>query len=163
MSESDTKPTAPNSRAIPLFSAVAALMSLLTAAVGPFAQTVKVVRVDSTSAQTKSPGTAGDFTLEISAMDLAPAERAPSSSSSSSSTPKHSKTSQPEKPAKIVQPLSGHWESAAQLELPLADVPPTAAFVIPAWTRVVSASPFCTDVRPSLQAPIKAGRAPPIL
>lgn len=159
MSESGTKPTV---RAMPLFSAVAALMSLLTAAAGPFSQTVKVVRADATpvqksSGQKSSESLTSDFTLEISAIDLVPpAETAPAH--------KHSKTQSrntQDKTQKIVQTLSGHWESSAQTELPLADVPSSATWVAPAWTQADSVPTRRVDAAITFRAPIKAGRAPP--
>ena len=152
MKQSDVKTT---SRTIPLFSAVAALMSLLTAAAGPFSQTVKVVRVDTATPENRT----GDFELEISAIDLAPQPENTPAKQKSQTHPQ----SAPEKSAKIAQPLSGHWESAAQIDLPLADVPAATALVSPAWTRAQITDVPHTEVFSSHQAPIKAGRAPPYI
>ncbi len=152
MKQSDAKTTG---RAIPLFSAVAALMSLLTAAAGPFSQTVKVVRVDSATPENRT----GDFELEISAIDLAPK---PEDTSSKPKQQTHSQSA-PEKSAKIVQPLSGHWESAAQIDLPVADVPAATPLVSPTWIHASSTDVPNTAVVSSHQAPIKAGRAPPYI
>lgn len=139
-----------SSRAIPLFSAVAALMSLLTAAAGPFAQTVKVVRVE-----TPDHTRPGEFELIVSAIDaVPPGNDAPTSKSQSQSAPDQS--------AKIVQPLSGHWESAAQIHIPLADVPAPAAFVIPIRTTIASFQAQVSDTPHFRQVRVKSGRAPPL-
>lgn len=138
-------------RSIPLFSAVAAVMSLLTAAAGPFAQTVKVVRVEPTSGHAQI----SEFELVVSAIDAAPRK---------TDTPKTTSPSQhsPDQSAKITQPLSGHWESAAQLHVPLIDGPAQTAFVIPVFRKAPAFETQFVHVALSRQVPIKFGRAPPL-
>jgi hypothetical protein len=138
-------------RSLTLFSAVAAVMSLLTAAAGPFAQTVRVVRVDSTSGQGQPLNT--EYSLVFSALE----ERSQTQDTNTEKPQQDGGTS-----AKFVQPVSGFWDTASQMHAPLADVPAATALLVPVRIAVAATTAQAETFQAHSQIPMKSGRAPPL-
>ena len=141
-------------RNVTLYSAVAALMSLLIAAAGPLSQTVRVVRTEITSAHGQRLAT--EYALVFGAID----ERSQPRDAQTRKTQPHQPNG--ETSAKFEQALSGYWDTAAQSQAPLLDLPATPALLVPVRVAVASSATAFVVFPPATQVPIKSGRAPPL-
>src|SRR5436309_3528958 len=109
-------------RLSPLLALVAVAMAVLTAAAGPFSQTVRVVRLNS-AAQTQA--LAAEFSLIVNSAGWNDEQhKTPPPVTDSSKRA-------PEKAPQIIQPLSGYWDTVSAPLLPVADVAAHTELIAP--------------------------------